>query len=77
MGRVTPHSKLAGRSTSSREPHSVQFAANAGVVVHPGQEIGILRGPVILGAQQRPRVSKIVYRLFAETMVPKEATLEL
>jgi hypothetical protein len=60
-----------------QEPYSIQFAANAGVVVHPGQEISILRGPYTFGPQQPPRVSKVVYRLFAENMAPKEGALNL
>ena len=59
-----------------QEPYSIQFIANANVVVHPDQEISILTGPSSLGVQ-RPKVVKIFYRIFAENMVPKEGTLEL
>lgn len=57
-------------------PYSIQFMTNADVVVHPDQEFCILRGPNQMGPQ-RTEVSKVVYRLFAENMVPKEGTLEL
>lgn len=59
-----------------QERYSINFIANANVVVHPNQEIGILTGPTSLGAQQ-PKVLKVFYRIYAEDMVPKEGTLEL
>jgi hypothetical protein len=58
------------------EPYTIQFMTNADVVVHPDQEFCILRGPVQMGAQ-RTEISRVVYRLFAENMVPKEGTLQL
>jgi hypothetical protein len=58
------------------EPYGFQFMANASVVVHPDQEICLLVGPTQMGAQ-KTRILKIVYRLFAESMVPKEGTLKL
>jgi hypothetical protein len=58
------------------EPYRFQFMANAGVVVHPDQEFCLLVGPT-QRSPQKTRIMKIVYRLFAENMVPKEGTLEL
>jgi hypothetical protein len=60
-------------------PYSFQYMTNAGVVVHPEQELSILRGPgqMIPQRTEVSKVSKVVYRLFAENMVPKEGTLEL
>jgi hypothetical protein len=58
------------------EPYGFQFMANASVVVHPDQEICLLLGPTQRGPQ-KTRITKIVYRLFAENMVPKGGTLEI
>jgi hypothetical protein len=59
-----------------QEPYSIQFIANGNVVVHPGQEISILTGRFLFGVHC-PKISKVLYRLFAENMVPKEGTLDL
>jgi hypothetical protein len=53
-----------------------QFTADAGVVVHPGQEFCILVGPTQMAAQKE-RITRVDYRLFAENMVPKEGSIEL
>jgi hypothetical protein len=54
-----------------------QFLPYAGVVVHPDQEFCFLVGPVIMGGQQKTKISKVLYRIFAENMVPKEGSIEL
>ncbi|HXJ96120.1 MAG TPA: ATP-binding protein [Terriglobia bacterium] len=59
-----------------QDPYSIQFNASANVVVHPGQEIPILQGPTFAGVYQQRYISKVVYRLFAENMLPREGTLE-
>lgn len=61
---------------SPREPYRFQFMANAGVVVHPDQEFCVLVGPSQV-PPYKTRILKIVYRLFAENMVPNEGTLEI
>jgi hypothetical protein len=68
--------KVGAYVYNRQEPYAIQFIANPNVVVHPDEEISILTGPSALGGQ-RPKITKIFYRLFAENMVPKEGTLEL
>jgi hypothetical protein len=58
------------------KPLHYQFCTNAGVVVHPDQELCILVGPVQM-SPQRSRITRVDYRLFAENMVPKESWVEL
>ena len=68
--------KVGGYVRIQQEPYSIQFIANPNVVVHPDQEINILTGPTSFGGQ-RPIVSKVNFRLYAENMVPNEGTVEL
>lgn len=74
-GNLQPF-KTGWMEFNRQEPYSTQFMTNANVVVHPEQEITILMGPFTYGPQ-RTEISKVVYRLFAENMVPKEGALEL
>jgi hypothetical protein len=53
-----------------------QFCANAGMVVHPDQELCILVGPVQI-SPKKERITRVDYRLFAENMMPKEGSIEL
>ena len=58
------------------EPYPFQFMSNAGVVVHPGQEFCVLVGPVQMNPPKKG-IIEVIYRLFAENMVPKEGRLHL
>jgi hypothetical protein len=67
--------KIGWMEFARQGPYSIQFMTNANVVVHPQQEFCVLQGPFQMGQQRA--VSKVVYRCFAENMVPKEGTLEV
>ena len=57
-------------------PLHYQFFANAGVVVHPDQDLCILIGPVRVGLPKE-RITRVDYRLFAENMVSRVGTVDL
>jgi hypothetical protein len=77
-GEGNPQPFKTGRIEFNRpDPYQIQFMTNADVVVHPGQEVRILHGPAQIGGWGQKPISRIIFRLFAENMVPKEGSLEL
>lgn len=72
-----PPFKIGWMEFKQSGPYQYQFMANANVVVHPEQEICILRGPLVMGGGARKPISEVTYRVFAENMMPKQGTLTL